>query len=185
MTQQISYNEEMVGASHPTKADTLNRFINLITAAGDLLYGTAAATAIALAKGAANTKLFMNAGATAPEWAVGLKMGLFTRDMTAATGNVSYTGVGFKPAGLFFFGGISATLTHTIGAHFLTFTGSLAYYANNTVNLDNNYGIALHVDGVNHQKAGISTLDSDGFTLTWTKTASPTGTATIYYLVFR
>jgi len=48
MTQQIQYNEEMVGANHPTKADTLNRLINLITAANEILYGTGAATMAAL-----------------------------------------------------------------------------------------------------------------------------------------
>jgi len=68
MTQRIEYTEEMVGNAHPTKADTLNRFINLITAQGDILYGTAAATAAALAKGTARKMLAMNAGATAPEW---------------------------------------------------------------------------------------------------------------------
>jgi len=48
MTQQIQYNEEMVGAGHPTKTDTLNRLINLITAANEILYGTGAATMAAL-----------------------------------------------------------------------------------------------------------------------------------------
>jgi hypothetical protein len=45
MTQRIEYTEEMVGNAHPTKADTLNRLVNLITAAGGILFGTGVATA--------------------------------------------------------------------------------------------------------------------------------------------
>ncbi len=45
MTQRIEYNEEMVGNGHPTKTDTLNRLVNLITAAGGILFGTGIATA--------------------------------------------------------------------------------------------------------------------------------------------
>ncbi len=68
MTQRIEYSEEMVGNGHPSKADTLNRFINLIAAAGDILYGTAAATAAKLSKGAAGALLGMNDADTAPEY---------------------------------------------------------------------------------------------------------------------
>jgi len=68
MTQRIEFSEEMVGNAHPTKADTLNRFINLITAQGDILYGTAAATAAALAKGAAGALVGMNDADIAPEY---------------------------------------------------------------------------------------------------------------------
>ncbi len=68
MTQRIEFNEELVGNAHPTKSDTLNRFINLITAAGDILYGTAAATATKLSKGAAGALLGMNDADTAPEY---------------------------------------------------------------------------------------------------------------------
>jgi len=68
MTQRIEFSEEMVGNAHPTKADTLNRFINLITAQGDIVYGTAAATAAALSKGSALALLRMNAAGTLLEW---------------------------------------------------------------------------------------------------------------------
>ena len=40
----------------------------LVTAAGDILYATAARTLARLAKGTANQILTMNSGATAPEW---------------------------------------------------------------------------------------------------------------------
>lgn len=45
MTQRIEFSEEMVGNAHPTKSDTLNKLINLITGAGGILFGTGVATA--------------------------------------------------------------------------------------------------------------------------------------------
>ncbi len=71
MAHRIDYNEEMVGNAHPTKADTLNRLINVFMTIGDTIYATAAATAARLAKGTAFQVLRMNAGATAPEWGSG------------------------------------------------------------------------------------------------------------------
>jgi hypothetical protein len=70
MAHRIDYNEEMVGNAHPTKGDTLNRLINLITAAGQLLYGTAVAAMGVLPIGMAGQILEVNAGATAPQWRV-------------------------------------------------------------------------------------------------------------------
>lgn len=68
-TDQILATEEMVGAGHATKSDTLNRFLNKITTAGDILYGTASATAARLGIGTAGQVLKVNSGANAPEWA--------------------------------------------------------------------------------------------------------------------
>ncbi len=68
MAHRIDYNEEMVGNAHPTKADTLNRLINIFAAAGDTIYATAAATVARLVKGTAGQLLGMNDAATAPEY---------------------------------------------------------------------------------------------------------------------
>jgi len=52
------------------------------------------------ALGAANLKQFMDAAGTAAEWATGSYSGTFTRAMDAASGDVAYTGVGFKPSAI-------------------------------------------------------------------------------------
>ena len=79
--QTIQYTEEMVGAGHPTKADTLNRALLVdhntdgthekltvgSDADGDMYYRASSALA-RLPKGTALAIPRMNSGATAPEW---------------------------------------------------------------------------------------------------------------------
>ena len=52
-----------------------------------------------------------------------------------------------------------------------------------------NPGGCIHVSknagNTDRYQASLSTFDSDGFTLTWTKTGTPTGTLTVNYLAFR
>ena len=137
---------------------------------------------LAIATLAANLKLFGDAAGTGTEWAAGLKIGSFTRDTTAASGDVAYTGAGFKPAALIFFAGYSTEAVSvglsdvTIDACIIARTGRLssavAFYCGNT-------------DGSASQTAVVKSLDADGFTLTYTKTGSPSGTETIYYLAIR
>ena len=43
----------------------------------------------------------------------------------------------------------------------------------------------LYVDGGNTAIGSINSLDSDGFTIGWVKSSSPTGTLLIDYLAFR
>lgn len=187
-TDQILSSEEMVGAGHATKSDTLNRFLNRATTAGDLWYATAAATAARLALGTANHRLFVNAGATAPEWAAGLKIGTFSIDTATATGTQAVSGVGFKPSHLIFLAAIAATAQVSIG-----FDDGTNHYAlfddHNTVaatfNVSASYSIyILQGAGITYTGA-VSVLGADGFTVSWTKTGAKTGTATIYYLALR
>ncbi len=89
--QRAQYNEEAVGANHPTKADVINR-LALVEHGTDGVHGAAARASMGtaplvlgsdadgdmyyrassklarLAKGAAYKHLGMNSGATAPEW---------------------------------------------------------------------------------------------------------------------
>lgn len=79
--QRIAYTEEMVGSGHPTKTDTLNRLVLVehnsdgtheklsvgSDADGDIYYRSSGVLT-RLGKGAADTYLRMNTGATAPEW---------------------------------------------------------------------------------------------------------------------
>jgi len=188
MATTIAYTEEMVGSGHPTKSDTLNKVANIITTAGDTYYGTASATLARLAIGAANTKKFTNAGATAPEWAVGIKAGVTTRDVTTATGTQAVTGVGFKPSHILFICGINLSNKMSIGIDDNTVNQGIAdNHAStaDTFSASTTYSIYAEFGGGASYAGTLSSLDADGFTISWTKAGSPTGTLAVMYLAFR
>lgn len=155
---------------------------------GDMYY-RASGVLTRLAKGAANLKLFMNA--TAPEWASGIKVGTFTRDMSAASGNVSYTSVGFKPSLVLFFAqaGVNKAGAFSDGADngttHVSRRGDGSYLAGvlNWAATESIYILVGNTGDI--QKAYIVSMDSDGFTLTWTKSVSPAETINCYYIAFR
>lgn len=102
-----------------------------------------------------------------------------TRDLTVASGNVAYTGLGGRPKLLRFYNGHSATNASSIGESNAVFNVCKSIdYANNVGTL-NTACIAAYQGAGANQLAVCAALDADGFTLTWTKTGSPTGTSTI------
>ena len=111
-------------------------------------------------------------------------VGTFDRDMTAVTGGVSYTGVGFTPKAIIFLGTDNA-ITGSWGFSDDT-TEGIVFNDDGTTTLSTDT-VAIRIsEGVGaRQVATVSSFDSDGFTLSWTKTGTPTGTATIKYLAFR
>ncbi len=115
------------------------------------------------------------------------KVGSFTRDVTTASGNQAITGVGFVPKAIIILATINATAAMSVGFS----DGTTHECLRDLVGLGaNTYGpatnlINLLVDGSNFTTADLSSFDSDGFTIAWTKTGSPTGTATLYYLALR
>jgi hypothetical protein len=155
---------------------------------GDMYYRQSSLLA-RLAKGAANTKLFMNAGATAPAWHQGIVSGVLTRAMDAATANVATTGLGFKPSAILFSG---AKVSSLIGSYFgfavletthfvmAGWPGVTNYYASGS------YCIMLAEATDKYQTATVASFDADGFTLAWTRNgATAGGNATIGYIAFR
>lgn len=135
------------------------------------------ATAKALADAGVNTRLLSK-----------IKIG--TRDLTAATGDVSYTGVGFTPTALIGFakngasaswGAVDSAKTGD-GVNYKTGTG---YYGHSTDGYGANLLFVIDMGSGNFQTATVKTYDADGFTLTWTKTGSPTGTAAFTIQCFR
>ena len=108
----------------------------------------------------------------------------YTRDMTAATGTVAYTGVGFRPRVCILYGGVADTSIVAFGAINATVSAnaqSSSYPASPTA-----YGLsytsssfALRIFTTNaltdDQRGTFSSMDADGFTLSWTKVGSPTG----------
>jgi len=145
----------------------------------------------ALALGAANLKLFMNAAGTANEYAAGISIIAFTRVMSVASGDVAYTGAGFKPSG--------TILIATVNQGANIFSIGLAHsISENTISLVPrtvpiwliNAGVIIYIesdaaDGSMVQYALAKSMDVDGMTATWTKVGLPTSTITGYILFFR
>jgi len=158
---------------------------------GDVYYRLSGILA-RLAKGAANTKQFMNAAGTAPEWARGIKIIRATRDMTASSGDVSYTGVGFVPALIILLAAIdSAGSTMSVGfADKLDGAGGAICDASCGASASSwwtgdGFCYLVTTGSTTRQVGILKTFDADGFTVTWTKTGSPTGTADLKFICFR
>lgn len=139
---------------------------------------------------AANFKLFGNAAGNGVEWAAGNAIGTFTREMDAATGDFSYTGVGFKPSMVIFFGGVNATSKVSIlgvASGVIRYTMSdCGVVSADTYALNPTACILLYEATGKVQYAVAKTWDADGFTLTWTRVgATASGTATMFYIAFR
>jgi len=108
-----------------------------------------------------------------------------TRDMTAASGDVAYTGVGFMPSSIQVVVAINASFAFCVGfADSLKAGATVSQYLADTFNATN-YLINIAPSNTVQQLAIVKTYDADGFTLTWTKVSTPTGTATIKFLCFR
>jgi len=119
-----------------------------------------------------------------------VKVGTFTRDMTAATGSQVITGVGFKPKGGVFIASVNNTTMMSVG---VDDTVTHAGVRTNDPTTTDTWliGMARTIDmfdntGPDEQIGIVSSWDSDGFTIGWTKFGAPAvNTATIFYLVWR
>ncbi len=120
----------------------------------------------------------------------GVKVGSLTRDTSLASGTQAVTGVGFKPSAVIFLANVIDTTQDSIGyddgtnkqvlySVYLYIAGAHRLGGSNSILLVQDNNIAIYYSGY------ISSLDSDGFTITWTKTGAKTGTADIAYLAFR
>ena len=106
-----------------------------------------------------------------------------SRDMTLASGSVAYTGIGFQPTSMVAIGCINGSMP--------PLTVGIADSGRNAFSL-NQYGASaiqavggllnITVSPGVYQAAAVASFDADGFTLTWTKAGSPTGTGTAYVL---
>lgn len=112
----------------------------------------------------------------------------FSRDLTAATGSVAYTGFGFQPTSCFATGQIAASTTQytTIFSMADSARTAIAVFLNTTTSINSTaFLVASDATTTNFQIATIASYDADGFTLSWTKTAAPTGTFTFFVLCYR
>jgi len=117
------------------------------------------------------------------------KIGTFTRDMEAVTADVAYTGVGFTPEFMIFFAsGSSIPVTLTAGFDNGT-TQISSYIQGNVANSGASGAVSILLAttiGTAQQEGVVKTFGADGFTLTWTKTGSPTaGSGVINYMALK
>jgi len=114
-------------------------------------------------------------------------IGEFSRGMTVASGTQAITGLGFKPSYVLFTASVGASNAFTIGFD----NGSIRKVLYVVDAIAGNFtgsgarSISLYTASANQQWAIIQSFDSDGFTLSWTKVNSPTGTAFINFTAFR
>ncbi len=164
----------------------LKQNIPQYSSSGDINIGVGEGLFTILAKGAANTKLFINAGATAPEWAVGMKVVSTTRDVSV-TGDQAITGAGFKPSAAIVLANIGGNAATSIGITDAALNGMIENYHNNTADQWNSASyLVIMQTGVGVNANAIwKSFDADGMTITWTKNGSPTGTANLFILFLR
>lgn len=114
-----------------------------------------------------------------------IKIGSFTRDLSTASGTSTTTGLGMQPKAVSFISGInSSTIAQSWGAD--DGTNSYALYNGNS-GVAGQFGmltgdsIVLIANGTSFNVAKIASFIPDGFTIAWTKTGAPTGTAIVGY----
>jgi hypothetical protein len=109
-------------------------------------------------------------------------IGNFTRDLTAATGSVQITGVGFKPRKITFFGRVNGTASSSNGISNDTGNFSNSVTHDPAVGYEDNTKCLAFTTAVGSYQTAIATMGANGFTLEWTKTGTPTGTAIVGYI---
>jgi hypothetical protein len=117
-----------------------------------------------------------------------------TRDVTASSGSVAYTGVGFKPTRLRIMAfrnavGIGGGANNSEGFSDSSLTQAARAFAADTGVVMSATGVIVIYSDVataNSQNAAVASYDSDGFTLSWTKTGSlSAATLNLYILAER
>lgn len=185
-----------VSAGANTGAVTLN--INSIGALAVKKLGTTALAAGDISSGQAVSVFhdgtnFQIIGATAAAAGTLSRMSnVFTRDISTSSGTQAITGVGFTPTAVIFLSAVGATARVSVGIDDCGSSGSgqsSIYDINgdsaNNWQVSNVSSIALYNTSSDKYVGHITATGADGFTITWTKTGSPTGTATIFYLAMK
>lgn len=115
------------------------------------------------------------------------KVGREAKTLSDASGDVSYTGVGFKPSAVILLGVYqSGAVMYSVGAQAEAGAANgwcAAMY--NSIYLTTNASLFINTGSTNYQSAYVKSFDDDGFTLTWTKVNSPTGQGYFIYLAIR
>ena len=180
-------------------AAAIKKNVDSALAAGDIMDGQIVTVAYdgtnyqllgatALPEGAANAKLFLNATGSQEEWATGIKVTTATRDLSASSGNVAYSGVGFKPSAVIIIAQGGGDHANSIG--FTDFSAQAVISNNEGTSGASQYSsshcaMAQNTLATTGQNAAIVSADTDGATLSWTKVGSPSGTVKLAFLWLR
>lgn len=126
--------------------------------------------------------------------ALSTKVGSFTRDMTTASGTQAVTGVGFRPKAVMLIANqanepevsIGIASQNNLSANNTNAGSVFSRYATAAGDWSSSNTSAIYADQSTGDYGGVvSSLDDDGFTITWTKTSLPTGTLNVYYLAIQ
>jgi len=113
------------------------------------------------------------------------KVKIEERDMAAPSGDASYTGYGFKPSCLI----THACIIYDRACWGFSDSAKDGFSIQPDPNLSWGWGAALisftDIYALAGQSAIVKSYDGDGFTLTWTKTGSPSGTIKFPILALR
>jgi|GEM_PF-3133881 len=110
-----------------------------------------------------------------------------TRAMDAASGDVAYTGIGFKPRALFCLANVSGGKMMSVGFCDFGLSEFCLYQTDAAGTFIPVGAICEMYEAAGKTEAAIvKSMDADGFTLTWTRTgATASATATLYFLAVR
>lgn len=175
-------------------AGALDAILGALLATGDLAFGVSGGKLYAYKFDSTSSATESSPEVIAPDSGSGrwllatnsIKLGSFTRDVSASPGDVDYTGVGFKPTVVIVLSSLSGK-SWSVG--FGTGAANYAIYAIGTGSASpvNDVASLLYQDaGTNGQSGAFKTMNNDGFTITWTKLGSASSeSATGYYLAFK
>lgn len=108
------------------------------------------------------------------------KTGSFTRAMNSASGSQAVTGVGFQPKFLRFVCGVTGQAIGSWGTYDAATSQCMFESDDGLKHVTASLCVVLQYAATSAQQvASVASLDADGFTLTWTKNNSPTGTGFI------
>ena len=110
-----------------------------------------------------------------------------SRDASAASGDISYTGVGFMPTKITALMRVDGTLYRSDGVADSARANNCTYQSSANVYYENNGALVSYTNYSGWaQSATVKSYDADGFTLTWTKISTPAaGTIKMAFLCER
>jgi hypothetical protein len=116
-------------------------------------------------------------------------VGVFSRNIGAASGTQAVTGVGFRPSHIIAFSSQNTNKTASfIGFSDGTNDGSMFDNKGTADTYQNDSANFVSVEDssdANTYKGSIQSFDIDGFTVDWVKVGAPSGTSEIHFIAFK
>ena len=156
-----------------------------LTSASSIPSGAGLIPTANLGNSTANSTTFLRGDGNWSTSVTTSKIGSFIRDISTASGTQNVTGLGFQPTLVSFF---TSTATASAIASWgfdnnITYGSMFNNHASvvDTFAYTGSYSIFCQLGGSGSYGGVITTLGADGFTITWTKSGSPTGNITVLY----